>query len=119
VKIVVLFVAAAVTVVPLAATASYISGDKLYRDLKAWQKIGEDGTTIKENFQANFAGGYVTGVIDTGNGVWFCTPKDLSLGKAIDFINQYLALNPAKRKASADAVIVGALREEFPCPKKP
>jgi len=88
------------------AHAEFKAGNKLYSQMT--------GTT-NEEFNAL---GYVTGVFDALSGVTHCSPATVSAGQIYDMSKQHLAINPATRHFSADAIISYVLAKQWPCAKK-
>jgi len=61
--------------------------------------------------------GYVMGVHDAWNGS-FCTPDGVTAGQLDAIVSKYLADNPKLLHLSADQLVIKALQDAFPCPRK-
>jgi hypothetical protein len=83
--------------------------------LKEWM----DADAKKDGaYNGGIYGGYVTGVHDSLNGMLFCTPKNVSVGQMKAVVAKYMSENPVEWNRRADWLVVNALKNGFPCPKK-
>lgn len=92
---------------PSLVFASFIDGNKLYKELTDKNQI---------------ALWYIAGVVDTGDEVLFCIPANArlgQLGQLGDMVQKMLADEPGKRHLSADSLVIYTLGVAFPCKKKP
>jgi uncharacterized beta-barrel protein YwiB (DUF1934 family) len=62
--------------------------------------------------------GYISGIVDTWNGLLFCPPSHVTNGQIYDIVFKYLDEHPEKRNLSADILIVEALQKIWPCDSK-
>jgi hypothetical protein len=95
------------SLVSISATAGFWDGNKLLSDINSETYSGKA-----------LALGYVIGVHDSFDTWLFCTPENSSQGQLRDVVKKYIENNPAIRHKSADTLIVNALQQSFPCPKK-
>jgi hypothetical protein len=93
--------------IPAVAHANFINGNKLHEYLQS------NDTTYQV-----YALGYITGVHDANDKVFFCSPPSVSTGQSKDVVKLYLERNPAIRDMGAKHVVSMALMEAWPCPKK-
>ena len=81
------------------------------------------GNSLKESCQSTnlysdaFCLGYVIGVADN-NAASICTPVGVTQGQVRDIVKKYLSDNPAQLHRDADILVLNALQQAFPCPKK-
>ena len=81
------------------------------------------GNALKEYCQSTnvyemgFCIGYVVGVADN-NAMSICMPPGVSQGQIRDIVKKYLNDNPAQLHRDADVLVLNALQQAFPCPKK-
>ena len=61
--------------------------------------------------------GYVAGVQDSFNGVYFCMPPNVRLSQACEIVTQYVKMYPTKWHETAKNLIIEALKNAFPCKK--
>lgn len=64
------------------------------------------------------AAGYILGVHDTLDGIFFCSPDNATPVQIVDVAIKYLKDNPAKRNKASNLLVVDALKDAWPCPKK-
>lgn len=88
--------------------AGFWSGNELHQ----WLLEAE-----KPNFESGLFHGYVSGVVDVGNGILFCTGKDVTAGQYDAVVAKYVKNNPGKWDKTASSLVIEALREAFPCKK--
>lgn len=93
------------------AFASFTDGNELYK----WMQAYEDKNG--SSFNAGLFGGYIAGVVDTGNNYMFCTTPGVSRGQNSAIVAKYLRNNPEKWNMSAASLVVEAMKESFPCKK--
>lgn len=105
------FVLGALVVLPTPAIAEYWDGHFLKERLDAAQD------TIP--YWAGF--GYVIGTADTIAGLAACIPVQptgVQAGQVVDVVRKFLADNPDKLGATADAIVTHALASAWPCKAK-
>ena len=61
--------------------------------------------------------GYVTGVIDTLDGVLICPTEGVKVGELVDIVSRYVADHPEEWNRSAALIVRSALEPVFPCKK--
>lgn len=64
--------------------------------------------------------GYIVGVADS-NSYLICAPggsRGVTVGQFVDIAMKYLNDNPAELHKDADVLVLNALQQAFPCPKK-
>jgi hypothetical protein len=98
---------AALLFVPAMASAEFVSGNDLYKDLRSAE--------ISDNI---YALGYIAGVADAGQSGSHCIPNTVNLGQIQDMTFDYLRRNADVRNLSADVLIGLMLLERWPCKNK-
>ena len=74
----------------------------------------------KEGFSDGFCMGYIIGVADN-NSFLICAPGGsggVTQGQFTDIVKKYLNDNPALLHRDDDVLVLDALKQAFPCPKK-
>lgn len=72
----------------------------------------------KNNMDEMFCMGYIIGVADS-NALSICSPVGRATqGQFVDIAKKYLNDNPAQLHRDADSLVLVALKQSFPCPKK-
>jgi len=95
---------ASLLLVPVMASAEFVSGNKLLDDIQA-----------TDNIRRSFAMGYIAGVADSHQSVTYCPPSGINLGQLRDMTEQYLIINASTRNLSADVLIGDMLNRRWPC----
>lgn len=98
----------AATMVCASANAAFIDGNKLLTEMRSESAIGR-----------SLALGYVLGVADTMDGMFFCLPANATSGQVRDVVQTWLTSNPSQRHNSGDLLIAAALKTVWPCADKP
>jgi len=63
--------------------------------------------------------GYVTGVAEVGEAIFYCSPKNATHGQTAAIVAKYLRNNPEKWNLPAGSLIISALQSAYPpCPSK-
>ena len=89
----------------LTSHAQWITGNKLHEQFNS-----------SETSQIRAAAtGYVIGVVDSWDGIVFCTPDNATIGQLSDTVKDYIAKNPSQRHKSGRELVNSALRSAFPC----
>ena len=88
------------------ASAAFKDGNRLLAEM-----------TSKQGADWFIAMGYVTGVMDAGNGTVSCAPGNVTAGQVFDLVQQYLQANPIHRHFQADVVVNYVTAKAWPCPK--
>ena len=91
--------------------AGFISGNHLH----GW--LLEKENSIGSKFNSGLFSGYVSGVVDMGDGILFCTASGVTVGQYGAVVAKYINNNPEKWNISAHLLVVSALEEAFPCKK--
>ncbi|WP_232494775.1 Rap1a/Tai family immunity protein [Novosphingobium kaempferiae] len=118
IKLVCLAIGAPLALLPVAAYASFYSGDELYKVCTAQR----GSTTYVENTYECIA--YITGTIDAFNTIRrtnklkSCIPEDVTIAQLRKATVTYLADNPKTRNAPASELVFAATRKEWPCTTK-
>ena len=94
---------AGLLMVPSIASAEFISGNDLLRDMRG------DITSRA------LALGYVMGVIDVFTNSTICPPPGITAGQVKDIIQRHLEDNPGTRHYTADSLIRNRLEIIWPC----
>jgi hypothetical protein len=111
---------ATIIAAPGVAIAQLVDGNELYAQLQARNKIisGQASIVATDVVLANYAAGYIKGVVDSLNGEEFCVPSGILVGQIADVVFLYLDTHPEQRHASAHQLAMTALKEKFACAKK-
>lgn len=99
-------------IVALSLNADFTSGN----ELQEWMS-----ELKKENGNLHSIGlfrGYVSGIVDIGDGILFCTPQGTTRGQYTAVAIKYIEHNPEKWNLGASTIIQNALENAFPCKKK-
>lgn len=96
---------------PLPSWADFTNGN----ELQEWLSRSEDKN--ESRYHTGLFRGYVSGVIDTGNDVLFCTPDGVTRGQYIAVVAKYIKEHPEQWNLSASTLVINALRQVFPCKK--
>lgn len=91
--------------------AGFISGNELH----SWQLEKENPNGSK--FNSGLFSGYVSGVVDMGDNILFCTSAGVTAGQYGAIVAKYINNNPEKWNINAHYLVVSALEEAFPCKK--
>lgn len=102
-----LFTSFLIAATPFVAHAEFMDGNELLK------RMNSDNLVDK-----SIALGYVMGVADLNNGVYFCPPSELRAGQIFEMTKMFLEQTPASRKFTADQIISHILRSVFPCQQK-
>jgi len=86
-------------------------------ELQQWLSLSEDEATIDSRYHAGLFRGYVSGVVDTGNEVLFCTGNGVTRGQYTAVIAKYIENNPARWNQGASSLAIEAMQQAFPCKK--
>lgn len=100
------------------ASANFYDGN----DLREWSlalKKSNLGNYIssREAADASLFQGYVAGVYELGEGVFFCTPDKTRLIQLTDTVTNFIEKKPNLRSMPASNLVEQALMDEFPCKK--
>ncbi|WP_404479814.1 Rap1a/Tai family immunity protein [Novosphingobium sp. BL-52-GroH] len=104
--------------VPVAAGASFYTGEELYAVCTAQR----ESKAYVENTYECIA--YITGTIDAFNTIRrtnklrSCIPADVTIAQLRSATVAYLRDNPQDRSASASELVFAATRRQWPCGKK-
>ena len=106
----------AACLMPIAAHATYVDGNKLQKLLGVAAKA-ERGKSkgVGEVYGSGFVIGYIAGVTDTYNGVLLCATPNVPLGQIVAVVKQHLCDHPEDLDRSGDWIILKALSNAFPC----
>ena len=91
--------------------AGFTNGNELYR----WLEESENSSGSP--FESGLFSGYVAGVVDTGDGILFCTTSGVTRGQNSAVVAKYLKNNPEKWSQPADTLVIDAMKQAFPCKK--
>ncbi len=62
--------------------------------------------------------GYVMGVFDATRSIAHCPPDSITAGQVRDMVRQYMEGNPSTRHIVADVLVVGTLKQSWPCAQR-
>lgn len=104
--------------IPVYANAYFIDGNKLdsYTSSLDKSNYGEV-LSIQQVVDSSTFLGYVTGVFDTGVGIYFCPENNIEYKQVTDIVTMYLRYHPEKRHEKASNLVIQSLAEKFPCKK--
>lgn len=108
----VIIIAAMVLCFPWDSSAQIIDGKKLFADMREYEKAERKDPTANYQ-QAYFFIGYVTGVYDSSDDVYFYPAKP-TIAQVCSIVTAYLKENLDKLSGPADLLIIDALRKAFP-----
>lgn len=91
------------------AFAGFTDGNELHRWLQ------EDEKQNGSHFEAGLFKGYVGGVVDTGDGILFCTTSKVTRGQNSAVVAKYIKNNPEKWNQPAQNLVIEAMKAAFPC----
>lgn len=100
------------------ATANFYDGN----DLRQWSmaltksNLGNH-STVRDGSDASMFQGYVAGVYEYGEGVYFCTPDRTRLIQLTDAVTNFVDNHPNLRSMPASNLVEQALMDAFPCKK--
>ena len=97
---------------PWNSSAQIIDLDKLLADMSEFEKA-ESKDPAANYQQAYFFIGYVTGVYDSSDDVYFYPAKP-TIAQVCSIVIKYLKDNQGKLSGPADLIIIDALRKAFP-----
>ena len=99
---------AAMAALTFTAQAGFRDGNKLYENI-----------TSSSDISQMVALGYVIGVADSYDGVFFCVPAGVTAKQVVDVNRNYLYQHPEIRNEEAIVLVTGALSAVWPCATKP
>jgi len=92
--------------VPMISHAAFMNGNTLL------SRMNGDST------DRIVAIGYVMGVSDATEDILHCSGKSVTSGQSRDVVKKWLEQNPEYRDMAANYLVIQALADAFPCPKK-
>jgi len=90
-------------------SVAFTNGNELHKWMTEWGK--ENGS----RHSTGLFRGYVSGVVDTGNSILFCTGRGVTRGQYTDIVAKFLSNNPELWNNSASSIVIKALETAFPC----
>jgi hypothetical protein len=96
---------------PLPSWANFTSGNELHEWLSQSQDKNES------RYHTGLFRGYVSGVVDTGNDVLFCTPDGVTRGQYTAVVAKYIKEHPEQWNQPASELVISAMKQAFPCKK--
>ena len=90
--------------VPAMARADFFDGNTLLKELRDSNGYGFF-TSI----------GYIQGVVDAHNSLFFCAPAGVTAGQVKDMVKNHLEANPQIRHIAAERIIRDQLVKVWPC----
>lgn len=91
--------------------ADFTTGNELQQWLSASESADES------RYDTGLFRGYVSGVVDTGNDVLFCTTQGVNRGQYTAVVAKYIKNNPEKWNIGASSLVIDAMKQAFPCKK--
>lgn len=95
---------------PFYTNASFYSGFEIKTRLEGWGKLTDENA-----ISSSMGAGYVVGIADQGNGLFFCMPEGVTVGQLVSMSLKYLNENPEMLNKAADILITKNLRNVWPC----
>jgi len=95
------------------ANAGYTDGNELQRWLSN-SETAED-FSYEKAYGTGIFRGYVSGVVDVGDGRLFCTGKGVTRGQYTAVVIKYIKENPEQWNLSASELVINGLKKAFPC----
>jgi hypothetical protein len=92
--------------------AQFKTGNNIYSML-----TNSNSNMFIQAAEENYAMGYIIGVYDSFDGIFFSAPTGVTQGQVFDVVKKYLEENPASRHEIASKLIIRALAEAFPIKK--
>lgn len=102
-------------------TLLFLASSNVYADftdgneLQHW--LSESESTNESRYHSGLFRGYVSGVVDTGNDVLFCTGNGVTRGQYTAVITKYIRNNSEKWNNGASSLVIEAMQQAFPCKK--
>lgn len=93
------------------------SGNDLVERMREWDKE-EAGVKGVSYADAGIYVGYVAGVFDALGGIMWKSQDNVTIGQTCSIVSKYLKNHPEMWNKPAVNLIVDALKEAFPLPKK-
>ncbi len=84
-------------------------------ELQEWLSESEGGN--ESRYDTGLFRGYVSGVVDTGDDVLFCTTQGVNRGQYTAVVAKYIKSNPEKWNMGASLLVIEAMEKAFPCKK--
>jgi hypothetical protein len=91
------------------AEAGYKDGNSLLSDCEGRSRGDPGGRS-----QWGMCLGYILGVHDAHDRA-ICIPDGVKSGQVLDVVKRYLRNHPEERHHQASSLVLGALKETFPC----
>ncbi len=78
------------------------------------------GSDLKQawDIDSDFFDGYVTGVLEAGQGEWWCPKGVAAKDDLLAMVSKYINEHPEKLNQNAGLVIMPPIIAAYPCPKK-
>jgi len=105
-----------VLILTLGLQASFKSGNDLAKDKVEYEKPDNDKTKIWYSSSAYI--NYIFGVHDSLEGIFICTPNNVTGRQIIAIVGKYIDNHPEEWNKSALYLVVPPLANAFPCKKK-
>jgi hypothetical protein len=84
-------------------------------ELQEW--LSKSEAANESRYDTGIFRGYVSGVVDTGDGVLFCTGNGVTRGQYTAVVSKYIKNNPEKWNKGASYLVIEAMQQAFPCKK--
>jgi len=98
--------------------AAFYSGVELKHLMAAGDAVGQ-GKVGAEQINAGVYVGYLAGIAESFQGIYYCPASDINLHKMAAVVANYLMDNPDKLDQSAQTLVIRALGLAYPCSRTP
>lgn len=98
------------------STGDTQDGHGLKKQADAYDLVKAGDKRPNVNNAALYHIGYVSGAYDILiNGLFICRVGDVSKGRVVEIVNEYVRSNPDKLDMQASDIVISALLPAFPC----
>jgi hypothetical protein len=97
------------TIASFSASAHFTSGNELAEWLR------ESESSPESRYHTGLFRGFVSGVVDAGNKVAFCTGEGVTRGQFVAVVAKFVKEHPELWNHAADEIVTEAMRASFPC----
>lgn len=95
------------------AYAAFTDGNELQGWLADSETAGD--LSYKQSYGTGIFRGYVSGVVDVGNDILFCTGGGVTRGQYTAVVIKYIKEHPEEWNLPASQLVTNGLKKAFPC----